>query len=188
LSRTDPGGPDPGAPEPTEAEPDGPLVRLLGLPMSLANVLATAWILLLMLLIVADVVGRDAFLSPIAGVPEMVKFSIVGIVFLQVAHTHRLGRMIRSDGLLALLARSRPRLAAAGDLFAQLAGAAMALVLASAVWPRALRAFERGEIEGIPGHFTLPVWPFLLIVVVGSGLLAVSFLVSAADAARRLRG
>jgi TRAP-type mannitol/chloroaromatic compound transport system permease small subunit len=162
------------------------LVRLLGLVMSLTNVVATTWILLLMVLIVADVVGRNAFLSPIAGVPEMVKYSIVGIVFLQVAHTHWKGQMIRSDGLLSLMGERRPRLAAGFDLVAQLVGVGFTAALAWAVWPKMIRAFERGEMEGVSGHFTMPVWPFLAIIVLGSVLLSLSFLLSAAIAAHRL--
>ncbi|MGX1307213.1 TRAP-type mannitol/chloroaromatic compound transport system permease small subunit [Amorphus suaedae] len=170
----------------TAASREPALVRLLGAVMSLTNVLATTWILLLMVLIVADVVGRNAFLSPIAGVPEMVKYSIVGIVFLQVAHTHWKGQMIRSDGLLSVVAARRPRLAAGFDLVAQLIGAGFTVALAWAVWPKMIRAFERGEMEGVSGHFTMPVWPFLAIIVLGSALLALSFLLSAGIAARRL--
>lgn len=164
-----------------------PLSRALGAVMSLSNVVATTWILLLMALIVADVVGRNAILHPIAGVPEMVKYSIVGIVFLQVAHTHWKGQMIRSDGLLAMVASVRPRLAAGLDLVAQIVGAAFTFVLAWAVWPRMVKAFERGEMEGVSGHFTLPVWPFFLIIVVGSALLGLSFLLASAEALRRIR-
>lgn len=164
-----------------------PLSKTLGAVMSLTNVVATTWILLLMVLIVADVVGRNAFLHPIAGVPEMVKYSIIGIVFLQVAHTHWKGQMIRSDGLLSVIARSHPRFAAALDVVAQLAGAAFTFVLAWAVWPRMVKAFERGEMEGVSGHFTMPVWPFFLIIVVGSVLLGLSFLLASAQALRKVR-
>lgn len=164
-----------------------PLSRILGAVMSLANVVATSWILLLLVLIVADVVGRNAFLHPIAGVPEMVKYSIIGIVFLQIAHTHWKGQMIRSDGLLSLMARSRPRLAAGADAAAQLLGAAFSLTLAWSVWPRVVKAYARGEMEGVSGHFTMPVWPFFLIIVIGSTLLGLSFLLAALDAARRLK-
>lgn len=170
-----------------ERRETSPLSRALGAVMSLSNVVATTWILLLMVLIVADVVGRNAFLNPIAGVPEMVKYSIIGIVFLQVAHTHWKGQMIRSDGLLVMVSRSRPRLAASLDLAAQLAGTAFTFLLAWAVWPRMVKAFERGEMEGVSGHFTLPVWPFFLIIVFGAVLLGLSFLLAAADAVRRLR-
>lgn len=171
-------------PEP-RSEESGAITRALGGIMSLTNVVATTWILLLMVLIIADVVGRNAFLSPIAGVPEMVKYSIVGIVFLQIAHTHWKGQMIRSDGLLDVLRRARPRLAGTLDIAAQLIGAGFTFMLAWAVWPRMAKAFERGEMEGVSGHFTLPVWPFFLIIVLGSVLLGLSFLLAAANAARR---
>jgi len=166
---------------------ENPLFQALGAVMSLTNVVATTWILLIMVLIVADVIGRNAFLHPIAGVPEMVKFSIVGIVFLQVAHTHWKGQMIRSDGLLEIVARSRPRLAAAFDLVTQLLGVGFTIVLAWTVWPHMMRAYERGEMEGVSGHFTLPVWPFLLIIAGGSVLLGLSFLRSAVIAMQRIR-
>ena len=38
---------------------------------------------------------------------------------------------------------------------------------------------ERGEMEGVQGHFTMPVWPFLFLIVLGAILLAVSFLLTA---------
>lgn len=156
------------------------LDRLADAVMSTANVVATLWILGLMVLIVADVLGRETLGQPIAGVPEMVKYSIVGIVFLQIAHTHRKGEMIRSTGILGMLTARYPRAAKAMELTAQLCGAAFALTLAWAVWPKAIRAYERGEMEGVQGHFTLPVWPFLSLIVLGSVLLALSFLLSAA--------
>lgn len=156
--------------------------------MSLANVVATAWILLMMTLLLCDIVGRNIFGAPIAGVPEMVKFSIVGIVFLQVAHTHRKGEMIRSDGLLGVIAGAMPRVGAALDLLAIVAGAGVSFLLAWAVWPKALRAFHRGEMEGIAGHFQMPLWPFLTIVAAGSALLGLSFLLDLGKAAHRLRG
>ncbi|WP_175483333.1 TRAP transporter small permease subunit [Salinihabitans flavidus] len=151
-----------------------------------ANVIATAWILVIMVMILVDVIGRNAFLTPLAGVPEMVKYSIVGIVFLQVAHSHRHGELIRSDGLLGALTRRAPRTGAALDMLAQLAGVAVALMIAWSVWPKVIRAYERGEMEGISGHFQMPVWPFLAIVTAGSVLLAVSFLISAIYAAQRI--
>ena len=67
----------------------GRLDEVADVVMGAANVVATLWILWLMVLIVSDVIGRETIGQPIAGVPEMVKFSIVGIVFLQIAHTHR---------------------------------------------------------------------------------------------------
>lgn len=156
------------------------LDRVAGVVMGAANVVATLWIIWLMVLIVSDVIGRETFGHPIAGVPEMVKFSIVGIVFLQIAHTHRKGEMIRSDGILGMVRARWPRAGLAMDVFAQLCGAAFASTLAWAVWPKVTRAYERGEMEGVQGHFTMPVWPFLFMIVLGSILLTLSFLLTAA--------
>ncbi len=154
-------------------------VRLADVVMGLANAAATLWILLLMVLLVADVAGRELFNSPIAGVPEMVKYSIVGIVFLQIAHTHRKGEMIRSDGVLGLISRHHPAAGRGLDILAQLTGAVVAGLLGWSVWPKAVRAFDRHEMEGISGHFQMPVWPFLAIVSFGSFLLCLSFLIRA---------
>lgn len=169
---------------PAAAAERAPLLRLFVGIVAAANIAATAWILLLMLLIVADVLGRNLLGAPIAGVPEMVKYSIVGIVFLQIAHTHRAGAMIRSDGILNAIAARRPRLGRAMDAAAQLAGAALTLVIARAALPRLERAWTRGEFEGAAGHFALPVWPFIGLILLGATLLAMSFLLAAFRALR----
>ena len=148
----------------------------------LANVAATAWIIFLMVLVVADVAGRNLLGRPIAGVPEMVKFSIIGIVFLQIAHTHASGQMIRSDGLLSVIMTRRPRLGHLMDAIAQILGAVLTVALAWTVWPRLIKAWERNEFEGAAGYFALPVWPFLAIIIAGSILLSVSFAIKAGEA------
>ena len=66
-----------------------PLRQLIdGITLAL-NVIGTAGIFLLMLLINADVLGRSLFDRPISGVPEIVSLSIVAIVFLQIAGLER---------------------------------------------------------------------------------------------------
>lgn len=165
---------------PSDQNPENP--RLFDRIVAAANVAATAWIIFLMVLVVADVAGRNFLGKPIAGVPEMVKFSIIGIVFLQIAHTHASGQMIRSDGLLSVILERRPRLGHAMDALAQILGAVLTTALAWTVWPRLVKAWERNEFEGAVGHFVLPVWPFLVIIIAGSVLLSVSFAIKASEA------
>ena len=128
------------------------------------NALGSAWIFLLMLLILADVVGRGAFSAPVRGVPEMVALSIVAIVFMQAAHTLKIGRMTRSDAVLDKLAGTRPRtrsaLLAVNDVF----GFAVMAILAWATGPRAFksweyqglrrrgRLFHRADLADLPGR------------------------------------
>jgi TRAP-type C4-dicarboxylate transport system permease small subunit len=88
------------------------------------NSIGTAWIFLLMLIINADVLARYLFNSPIAGVPEMVALSIVGIVFLQLSDAVRAGRLTRSDGFLSRVVASRPKLGLVLNTFYDLCGMA----------------------------------------------------------------
>jgi TRAP-type mannitol/chloroaromatic compound transport system permease small subunit len=144
------------------------------------NSVGTLWILLLMLLICADVVGRTLFGHPIAGVPEMVSLSIVGIVFLQLPSTLRSGRLTRSDMLLAAVARRSPRALHAVEIVFHSLGLVLMGFIVRASWPRFLVSIERKEFVGVVGHFTAPTWPIKAILIIGSTLLALQFLLIAA--------
>lgn len=143
------------------------------------NSAGTLWILFLMLLITADVVGRTLFGRPIAGVPEMVSLSIVGIVFLQLPSTLRNGRLTRSDMLLTALSRRAPRVMHAVEILFHLTGLMLVGLILRASWPRFLTSVERNEFVGVIGHFTAPTWPVKLILLIGSSLLAAQFMLLA---------
>lgn len=155
------------------------LVRVFTWLTEALNALGTVWILGLMLMICADVVGRSLFGKPIAGVPELVSLSIVGIVFLQLASTLRAGRMTRSDMLLNLFGKRLPKVGFALDFVFNLAGAYIAYIIFSASYPRFLTAVQRGEFVGAVGHFTAPTWPIKLILIVGAAALSLQFLINA---------
>ena len=73
------------------------------------NSVGTLWVFALMFLICADVAGRYLFNAPIQGAAEMVGYSIVTAVFLQMASTLRAGRFTRVEMLIEPLeARRRP--------------------------------------------------------------------------------
>lgn len=141
------------------------------------NAAGTIWIFLLMLLIVADIAGRGLFNAPIPGVTEIVSLSIVGIVFLQIASTLRVGRLTRSDAALGRWRQTRPALAKAVELTSFGLGAALLGILAHASWPAFVRAWERDEYVGAIGYFTAPTWPIRFVVFFGSVMLALQFLI-----------
>jgi TRAP-type C4-dicarboxylate transport system permease small subunit len=58
---------------------------------------------LLCFLVVADVLGRVLFNSPVKGTPEIVSFSIVIICFLQAGFAIRSGGMLHVDTLVVRL-------------------------------------------------------------------------------------
>lgn len=148
------------------------------------NAAGTIWIFLLMLLIVADIGGRVLFNAPIPGVTELVSLSIVGIVFLQIASTLRVGRLTRSDAALARWRQTRPALAKAVELTSFGLGAALLAILAHASWPAFLRAWDHSEYVGAIGYFTAPTWPIRFVVFFGSVMLALQFLI---EFVRRVR-
>ena len=143
------------------------------------NAVGTAWIFLLMLLVNADITGREFFGAPVRGATELVGLSIVGIVFLQLAHTLAVGRLTRSDAVLGALTARFPRIAAALRGLFHLTGAVMMLILAYASYPYLKNALAIGDYVGAIGDFTAPTWPIRLIILVGSAVTAVQFLLMA---------
>lgn len=158
---------------------------LLDRATSAMNAVGTVWILALMLLINADVIGRGLFANPINGVPEMVALSILGIVFLQLANTLSVGRLTRSDALLGALRRRFPRAGDAVDALFHLAGALLTAAVLWSAWPKFLRSWERQEFVGAVGNFTAPTWPINLIVLVGGAALLLVFVMRALVLAAR---
>lgn len=150
------------------------------------NALGTLWILGLMLLINADVIGRDVFATPVRGVTEIVALSIVGIVFLQLADTLRAGRFTRADVLLQRLQTTQPALAAALHALFHLVGAALLLVILWASWEPLVESVRTREYVGAIGDFQAPVWPVRLVTLLGLGVTALCYLLLAGRDLRRL--
>tara|TARA_R110002110_G_scaffold370978_1_gene580952 strand:+ start:5063 stop:5608 length:546 start_codon:yes stop_codon:yes gene_type:complete len=140
------------------------------------NVLGSLLILAVMLLINFDVFGRLLFNEPLSGVPEMVRLSIVAIVFLQITHTLRNRRFIRSDVLIGrMLARGTP----AGYLlqaFHHFVGAILLAIIFYFTIDRFDRAWRIDEYVGTEGDFTAPVWPIYLIILIGCAGTCLQFL------------
>lgn len=151
------------------------------------NTLGSFWILLLVLLITSDALGRTFLNYPIAGTHEMVQISVVGIVFLQLADAIRTGRLTRSDSFLVVAYLKWPRVGAGLDsLFCLLGAIFMGIGLWGSV-PLLKEAIDRGSYLGNEGVFTAPVWPVKTIIVVGLGVCLLEFLRLALAAFRRAR-
>lgn len=170
---------------PPPAAPAGPFARLIGA----MNAVGTLWIIGLMILINADIFGRGGLNAPIAGVPELVAFSIVGIVFLQLAHTLRSGSMTRSDVLLNMLERRAPRVRMLLLAIFHLIGALLLFLIAWKYWPSFVSAWLHPErnFMGNPGFFTIPQWPLFIIVFIGIVATAIQFLLLAWNDTRAFR-
>lgn len=140
------------------------------------NAIGTFWIFVLMLLMTADVIGRNLFNTPIRGVLEIVTLSIVSIVFIQLADTLRNGRFTRAEALLGSLGLRQPRAAALLHLLFHLTGAALLGIMAWASWPLLVESWNQGEYLGAIGDFRAQVWPMRAVIVFGSACTALTFL------------
>ena len=144
-----------------------------------------------MFLICADVAGRYLFSAPIKGAAEMVGYSIVTAVFLQMASTLRAGRFTRVEMLIEPLEARRPGAGHALTAVYHLIGAAVFGAIAWGTWPKLADAWRHDEITGTPGVFVFLIWPFLAAIVFGAAVTAVEFLIqflrSAAHAGRAWR-
>lgn len=152
-----------------------PLSSLLGGVAAFLNGMGTLAIIGLMVLINTDIGGRALLNAPVHGVPEMVSLSIVGIVFLQLGHTLRKGRLTRSEALSNFLHQRSPRLSAFLDGIFNLTGLVLLGILAYSSWPLFVKSWEGDIFVGSIGDFTAPVWPIKLIIVVGSTVTAIQF-------------
>ena len=130
-----------------------------------ANVVGTFVVLLLVVAVNTDVVARGVFSAPFRGTVEVVQFSMVLIVFLQLPDVVRVDRLTRSDGFLAVLGDRRPAL---GRLLARIVDAVSAVMMgliAVAMWPEFVIAWVHDDFFGTPGIFTAPWWPVRLAIV-----------------------
>ena len=135
----------------------------------------TGWILFLMALICADVLSRWLLNAPILGVAEMVQFSIVGIVFLQLPQTLRVGGLTRADVLFARVLSRAPRFAHALHLAYNLVGAALFGIILITTWPLAEQAFANREFYGSTGVVQIPTGPLKAIIMLGCAAMVVQF-------------
>jgi len=160
----------------TEPHAGGSATELFDRATAALSAVGTAWILVLMVLINADVFGRFLFNSPIAGVPEIVELSIVGIVFLQIGHTLRMGRFIRSDAMMAPLIVRRPRIGHLLQAFHHLVGGVLLGIIFYFEYPKFILAWTNNEYSGAFGVFTAPTWPIKLIILIGCFCACAQFL------------
>jgi len=140
------------------------------------NALGSFWILLLVLLVTSDALGRTFLNHPIEGTHEMIQISVVGIVFMQLADTIRTGRLTRSDSILGICNLKWPCVGAAMQCaFSVLGAVFMGIALWGSV-PLLKEAIDRGSYIGNDGIFTAPVWPVKTIIVVGLAVCLTQFL------------
>jgi len=142
----------------------------------IANAVGTLVVLALVLVVNYDVIARGAFNKPFHGTIELVQFSMVLIVFLQLPDVVRVNRLTRSDGFLTLIKNRFPRVHLWTDRFINLIACVFMVAIAVAIWPEFLEMLETKDFFGVPGIFTAPWWPIKLAIFLSACLCSILFI------------
>jgi TRAP-type C4-dicarboxylate transport system permease small subunit len=138
-------------------------------------IMAALWAFVLTFVILADIVARTAFNNPLNGVREIVANSIVMIVFLQAGYAIRSRSMLAADFLVV---HFPPWLARAAAALGYLLGAVFFALITWGGWDLAIASWVGGEFEG-EGALHVPAWPTRFIILAGSALAVINYLVVA---------
>ena len=164
---------------PSNVEGSSRSIRLTDRVATFANVIGTLVVLALVAVVNYDVVARGVFNVPFMGAVEVVQFSMVLIVFLQLPDVIRVNRLTRSDGFLVFAGKRWPRAIRILDQLINLLAAIFMLLVAIAIWPEFLEMLETRDFFGVPGVFTAPWWPIKLVIFLSAALCSLMFLLKA---------
>ncbi|HZD91981.1 MAG TPA: TRAP transporter small permease, partial [Pseudolabrys sp.] len=129
---------------------------------------------IMMLLVVANVIGRYLFNRPVTGTLEITESLLVVIIFGSVALTQFDGGHIRVNLVTRRLSRGAARIL---SIVAMSCGCAFFTWCSYAAWIYAAQSYSFGEQEW--GEIVFPLWPMKFIVFFGIALLAFQFLLDA---------
>ncbi len=135
-------------------------------------VIAAVLAFLLCFLVVADVLGRVVFNSPVKGTTEIVSLSIVIICYLQAGFAIRSGGMLHVD---MFVSKAGPRGQSFMSAIAALAGLAFFGFVCFGSVEGAMHAWSTNEFEG-EGALRVPVWPARFVLVLGTSIASFSYL------------
>ena len=122
------------------------------------------WVLGLMLLIVADVCGRAFFGSPIIGVTDIARNSVVGIACFMLPWTMAMDKHIRSE---VLTSRTPEKVTRLLNIFAYMTGLLVFVGILYSGWDLFIIAVVTNAFEG-EGALRIVTWPTRLLIVMGA--------------------
>lgn len=139
---------------------------------SACNAVGSAWIMVIMAIIVYDVGGRELFGHSLTGTAEIVSNSITSIAFLQAAYVLHKGRHVRTTMFYDKAGRTGKLVM---DLLADLIGLVLFGLMFYSSLGMMLKSYAMSEYEG-GGTFRLISWPFRGIIVLGSALMVLQYI------------
>jgi TRAP-type C4-dicarboxylate transport system permease small subunit len=149
-----------------------------------SNIAGTLVVLALVAVVNYDVIARGVFNQPFREAVEVVQFSMVLIVFLQLPDVVRVNRLTQSDGFLLLIGKRFPRLTIAIRRAINLLSTVFMGIVAVAIFPEFIEMWHTKDYFGVLGVFIAPWWPIKLVIMLSTGLCAVLFLLKVLQPAK----
>ena len=147
------------------------------------HIAGSSLIMVLMLIIVCDVLGRALFDHPLTGATELVRVCVVSVLFLGLPKTFRAGKQIRATILLnKISARANGLL----DMLAHVAGIVLFALMVYSSWELLVEAWQVGEFEGA-GALRVPTYPLRALIVTSAALCLLQLVLAAWGSSTRLR-
>jgi TRAP-type mannitol/chloroaromatic compound transport system permease small subunit len=140
--------------------------RLLFKVETLLALMGGIVILGVMLMSVANILGRKLFDMPVPGYIDWMMQMVPAMAFLGIAYTQRLGGHIRMD---ILIGRLRGRALWIAEFLGVLVMLLLSLALVYGTWDHASRAIRLGDSTV---DINLPTWPVKVLVSVMLGMFA----------------
>jgi TRAP-type C4-dicarboxylate transport system permease small subunit len=137
----------------------------------LFNYVSVILIFLMAVLVFFDVLGRYFLNHPIPGTTELVKCTIIAIVFLGIAYTLQKKRHIRTTMFLSRMPSNAKTML---EILASFLCLVVFLIIVIFGWQAAWEAFQVREFDGV--QFRVPVYPSRFVIVLGSILLVIQSL------------
>ncbi|MBO32207.1 MAG: hypothetical protein CMM74_04415 [Rhodospirillaceae bacterium] len=139
------------------------------------NIISAVWLASIAILILYDVVGREAFGTPFHGTNEIVSNSVLSVLLLQLPLS-----ILNKSSLRTTLLYGKVSTRGKGyiDVISYFLAAFLFLAIAIGGWPNMIEAWDILEQEG-SGIVEIPVYPIRsLVVFIGAvGTIACSLMV-----------
>lgn len=146
------------------------------------NLVSSAILIIMMLMVTSDVTSRYLFNRPILGTLECIEFSMVGMIFLGFAYTQGVKAHIKID---LVTARMSPKAKEICHIAVYLLGL---LFFALIVWHGSRMAIDSWKMKEISwGASRLPVYPAKTMVPFGSLIICLQFIVDIGESILNLK-
>lgn len=137
-----------------------------------ASFVGMGFLLLMMLLTAADIVGRGVFNNPIRGTYELTQYMLAVIVLLGIGYVQQTDHLIR---VTVFAAKLHPR----AQFFISAIFNVVAIVFfALVVWQGFTESLGSLRLKKASDILHIPAYPFELLIPVGALLIAVEFLIT----------